>query len=372
MTEAAIPFRPDWISPPGDTIADLLEERGWSQAELADRLGYTRKHVSLLINGKAPVTDDTALRLERVLGGQAGFWMTREAGFRAQRARLEAARSYADWIDWLDKLPVKELMQAGAIPKHRLDNKGKPSIVEELLRFFGVASPDEWEQHYVGMQVAFRRTREEQSDIGAISSWLRLGEVVAEKIEGPRFDQERFKEALTRIRAMTTLPPEEFEPQMRTLCRDSGVALVFVPAIKRAHVSGVARWLGPYRPLIQLSLYGKTNDRFWFTFFHEAAHLLLHGKKEVFLDDANHTVIDSPEEREANQWAADFLIPRESAPHLPYLKKKSAVYEFAHHVGIHPGIVVGRLQHDGLIEPSWMNGLKVSYCFNEEMGGPHD
>lgn len=366
MTEATIPFRPDWASPPGDTIADLLEERGWSQTELSDRLGYTTKHVSLLINGKAPVTDDTALRLERVLGGPTGFWLAREAEYRAQRARLDAARRYADWADWLIKLPVRELMQEGVISKHRMDAKGKPLLVEELLRFFGVASPDEWDRHYVGMEVSFRRTREEQSDVGAISAWLRRGEIEAERLDGPRFDQANFEKSLTQIRALTTLPPEEFEPRMRALCRKSGVALVFVPAISRAHVSGVARWLNPYRALIQLSLYGKTNDRFWFTFFHEAAHLLLHGKKEVFLDDSGHTVIDSREEQEANKWAANLLIPEVHASHLPDIKTKSAVRDFARHIGIHPGIVIGRLQHDGLIPPSWMNDLKVSFRFNNE------
>lgn len=107
MTDRAASFRPDWVSPPGDTIADLIEERGWRQAELAARLGYTTKHVNQLIKGKVAVTEDTALRLERVLGGRAAFWLAREAQFRAQQARLAAAR-FAQWTAWLDKLPVRE------------------------------------------------------------------------------------------------------------------------------------------------------------------------------------------------------------------------------------------------------------------------
>lgn len=368
MTDNAIPFRPDWASPPGDTIADLLEERGWTQVELSDRLGYTKKHISQLINGKAPVTEDTALRLERVFGGQAAFWLSREAQFCAQRARLEAGRRFVDWIGWLDRLPVHELMQAGAISQRRVDAKNKPLLVEELLRFFGVASPEEWERHYVGMEVSFRRTREEQSDVGAISAWLRQGEIEAEKLEGIRFEQARFEKALAEIRTLTAFSPEDFEPRLRALCRESGVAVVFVPAIPRAHVSGAARWLGPHRALIQLSLYGKSNDRLWFTFFHEAAHLLLHGKKEVFLDDTgNNQLIDSLAERQANEWAGNFLISSDAARELPDLKTKDAVRDFAHHIGIHPGIVVGRLQHDKLIPPSWMNDLKVSFRFRRSV-----
>ena len=87
MTEQVACFQPDWVSPPGETIADLLEEIGWSQVEFAQRCGYTTKHVSHLINGKASLTEDTALKLERVLGSNARFWMTREAQYRELAAR---------------------------------------------------------------------------------------------------------------------------------------------------------------------------------------------------------------------------------------------------------------------------------------------
>jgi HTH-type transcriptional regulator/antitoxin HigA len=244
----------------------------------------------------------------------------------------------------------------------RIEAKNKPPLVEQCLRFFGVASPDEWRAHYVGMQVAFRRSRAEQSDVGAISTWLRLGEQQAEKLDCPKYDRARFEQALQIIRGLSCQTPDVFEPQMRQLLQEAGVILVLIPAIPRAHVSGVARWLGQ-RPVIQLSLYGKTNDRFWFTFLHEAAHILLHAKsredkKIVFLDDPHAHASDDPQEREADAWASDWLIPPEHAGVLPELRSKASVVAFAQTLGIHPGIVVGRLQHDGLIDPSWMNDLK--------------
>ncbi len=370
MTELRAPFAPDWVSPPGDTIVDIIEERGWTQAELAKRLGYTEKHVSQLLNGKVPLTDDAALRLEHVLGSNAGFWLAREAKYREHSARLQAARTQASWVDWLDELPLKELMDAGVITKCRIVAKHKPGLVNGCLRFFGVASPDDWRVHYGGMQVAFRRSRAEQSDIGAISAWLRLGERQAETTDGPKYDKGRFFKALNTIRTLTCEPPEVFEPHMRALLYESGVTLVLVPAIPRTHVSGVARWLSPTRPLIQLSLYGKTNDRFWFTFFHEAAHILLHAntkeeKQSVFLDDPNASPADTPDEQQANQWAGEWLIPPQYTSELPGLRTKATVIDFAQRIGIHPGIVVGRLQHDKLIEPSWMNDVKLSFCFKK-------
>lgn len=370
MTELSAAFAPDWVLTPGDSILDLAEERGWTQGELAQRLGYSEKHISQLVNGKVPITVDAAQRLERVLGSSMDFWLKLEANYQKHKARLEAAEQHTRWVSWLDELPTKELMAAGAINKVRNVARNKPDIVEACLRFFGVASPDEWRSHYGGMHVAFRRSRDEQSDVGAISGWLRLGEQAVEKQETPKYDKAHFTKALNEIRTLTCEPPEVFHPHMVELLRRAGVLLAIVPAIPRAHVSGVARWLGPTRPLIQLSLYGKTNDKFWFTFFHEAAHILLHAdskedKQSIFLDDPNASHSADPREQEANQWAGDFLIPRQYVNTLSTLRTKKAVSDFAQAIGIHPGIVVGRLQHDHYIEPSWMNGLKESFRFTE-------
>lgn len=365
MTSSVTPFTPDWVSPPGDTIADMIEERGWLQYELASRLGYSTKHISLLINGKEPVTEDTAQRLERVLGGSTRFWLTREAHYRAQLVRSVAFKRYESWIPWLDNFPVKELMQLGIISKRRRDQKGMPALVEELLRFFGVASPEEWYKYYQGMEVYFHRTRVDQSDTGAILAWLRMGEIQAEKMNTPRFDRDAFLNTLKEIRTLTVLPAEVFSLRLQDLCLKSGVTFLLVPQIPRAHVSGVARWLSPRRPLIQLSLYGKLNDHFWFSFFHEAAHILLHEGKEVFLDDLDGKSNNLKEEKAANNWARDFLIPVKYSADLNSIHSMAAVQAFAEIIGIHPGIVVGRLQHDGLIPVNWMNRLKVSLRLKE-------
>ena len=88
MIDIARAFAPDWVSSPGSTVADLIEERGWTQQELARRLGFTTKHVSLLLNCRAPMTENTAVTLALVLGSTVQFWMTREAQYREALARL--------------------------------------------------------------------------------------------------------------------------------------------------------------------------------------------------------------------------------------------------------------------------------------------
>lgn len=370
MTEAAMPFQPDWASPPGDTILDLLEDRGWTQQELAGRLDYTPKHVSLLISGKVSLTEDAATRLGHVLGGSVSFWLTREAQYREQLAKLESSERHAGWINWLDEVPVRELMASGAITKRRLVKSEKPQVVQECLSFYGVASPQAWLAHYGRLEHQFRRGREDQSDLGAISAWLRLGEKQAERHRPVPYNEAAFKLALVKARALTVESPRVFAPTLRQLLADVGVTLILVPAIPGAHVSGVARWLDARRPVIQLSLYGKTNDKFWFTFFHEAAHILLHSreKRSVFLDDLNHAPSTNDQEREANAWARDQLIPPASAAELPLVpKSRTGVIAAAARVGVHPGIVVGRMQYDKLIDQSWLNDLKLSLTFDGEV-----
>jgi HTH-type transcriptional regulator / antitoxin HigA len=362
MTEQELSFTPEWVSPPGDTITDAIAERDWTQAQLAERLGYTEKHVSLLINAKVPITEESAQKLSRVIGSTPEFWLRREAQYRAQLVQIEERDLLQSWVPWLDCLPVKDLMKQGAIAKRRLDNKNKPEIVKELLQLFGVASPDNWETCYEQKQVAFRRTRKEQSNVGAISAWLRLGELEAEKSDVPKYNKAKFEKAVQEIRKLTVLSQAEFMPQMQQLCNEAGVILAIVPAISCAYTSGVARWLHPHKALIQLSLYGKQNDRFWFTFFHEAAHILLHDKKDIFLDDSSHgDRLESQQEDEANAWAREFLIPSEHDAELYTLRSREAVIDFAEKLGIHAGNVVGRLQYDKVIEHnSNFNALKVS------------
>lgn len=363
MTDLSAPFAPDWASPPGDTILDILEERDWTQAELAKRSGYSVKHINNLVKGKVPLSEDVAVALELVLGTSAKFWLTREAEYRERLAKIEAAQNHARWVPWLERFPVRDLMQHGCIKRMRMTAAVKPDLVADCLRFFGVASPDEWEAHYGCMQAAFRRSRPEQSDIMAIASWLRMGEREAETLDLPKYDRKAFISGIKEMRKLTCLGPDDFGPVLRKLFDQAGVAFVLVPKIPKAHVSGVARWLNPHRPLIQLSLYGRTNDRFWFTLFHECAHILLHGddKDSVYLDDPAGATIFTDKENEANLWAGTFLIPTAAARNLSTLTTKATISAFAKEIGIHPGIVVGRLQHEKLIEHWQFNDFKVSY-----------
>lgn len=347
-------YLPDSVSAPGETLRDLLEEIGLSQSELATRMGRPKKTVSEIINGKAALTTETALQLEMVLGVPADFWNAREQHFREYLARLEQAHELSKQHAWATSFPLKEMSRYGMVRKV----KDKSEQVRLLLRFLGVNAPEQWSDLYSHHAVSFRRSSAFEADANALGAWLRAGAVQSATIHTREYDRSLFLGALETARALTREGPEVFEPALRELCADAGVAVVFVPQLPKSRVSGATRWLTPSKALIQLSLRYRTNDHLWFTFFHEAAHILLHGKRSIFLDTASH---EGDEEEEASEWAADFLIPQTRYADLSRwpVFSKAAITDFAEDVGIAPGIVVGRLQHDELLPRNHCNDLKV-------------
>lgn len=351
VAEQNLSFRPAVVSPPGDTLAEMIEERGIAQAELARRMGRPVNAINEMVLGTKEVTEDTALELERVLGTPAHFWLARESRYREYLARQRDAGRAESRLDWLNTLPLKQLQDAGVLQSGRLTTAFKSSLIEPVLKFFGVASPEGWADQYGRVQAAFRRANPaKQTDNAAITAWLRLGEIQASTATLPTYDADKLQANMAAMRGLTTQPAAEIGSQLKALCGEAGVVLAFVPSFPGTHVSGVARWLGD-RPLIQLSLLGKWNDVFWFSFFHEVAHILKHPKRAVFLDDASAgATAQSKEEKEADQFAADVLIAAKDDRLLGQIELTSpAIRAFAKQISIHPGIVVGRLQHLGLL-----------------------
>lgn len=368
MYELNLAYQPIAVSPPGSTLLELLEERGITQTELARRMGRPLNPINEMILGAKEITEDTALELERVLGTPAHFWLAREANYREFLARQRDAVHMPERLDWLDSFPLKQLQKIGKLPAGTLTSAFKATLIEPVLRYFGVASPQGWEKQYLTVQAAFRRSNPaKQTNYAAITAWLRLGELDAQTAmqsgDLPAYNAEKLQASIPAMRALSTQPAAEIGEGLKTLCAEAGVILLFVAPFSGTHVSGVARWLGD-RPLIQLSLLGKWNDMFWFNFFHEVAHILKHPKRAVFLDDASSgAAVESKEEKEANQFAADVLLTAVDRRRLGEIELTAAsIRAFAMEVAIHPGIVVGCLQHMGRVGyASPLTNLKDRY-----------
>jgi HTH-type transcriptional regulator/antitoxin HigA len=346
-------YSPSEVSLPGETLREVLEERQISQSELAKRMGRPKKTISEIINGKAAITPATALQLELVLGITARFWNAREQHFREYLARRAQEEELERRAEWAKVFPYSAMVKEGLVEYA----KGKPEKVKNLLGYFGVSSPEQWNEVHSQPIAAYRRSTAFEADSGALAAWLRAGVLEADEITCRSFDRDSFVKALVSAKALTREPPEVFQPALVDSFADAGVAVTFVPQLPKSRVSGATRWLSPTKAMIQLSLRYKTDDHLWFTFFHEAAHILLHGKRLVFLEGGKH---EGELEQEANQWAADFLIP--PVPYSEFVRRsvlsKQALAEYADRLGIAPGILVGRLQHEGHLPHSHRNELK--------------
>jgi addiction module HigA family antidote len=356
MTDITNTYEPRRVSPPGGTLQDILDERGMAQNELAERTGLTPKAINEIIKGKMAITPDTALKLERALGMAAEFWLAREQHYQEWVARQRAHEEQADAVTWLKTVPLRELVTCGLVREY----KSKVEQVGEMFRFFGVASRDAWQEVYATPQAAFRRSRAFECDVGATAAWLRVGELQAQAIKTEAYRAERFRHILKDAVRLTRKPFSEVADLLKESCASAGVAVVYVPEIKGCRASGVTRWLSSTKALIQLSDRYKTEDHFWFTFFHETGHILLHRKKDVFLEGGGS---ETEQEREADRFAQDMLIPSSEYAKLRGRAAAgltaAAVRAFADEVGVSPGIVVGRLQHDKLTRFDRLNDLKT-------------
>jgi HTH-type transcriptional regulator / antitoxin HigA len=347
------PYTPDYAVAPGATLKETIEMKNLSQSDLAVRMGMAEKTISQIINGIAPISYETAEKLELVLGIPARFWNASESRYREFLMRQGEHERLAKDVEWLEEIPVKLLIERDYIKPERDDR----SLVREVLRFFGVSSVDAWHNTWRIPAAQYRGKAAQEKHPGYVAAWLRMGELHAEKIQTEAFNVGQFKSVLAESRKLVLLPLNEAFKQLGELCAAAGVVVVLTKEISGAGVSGAVRWISKDKALIQLSLKYKTHDQLWFTFFHEAGHVLLHSKRQTFIE---YGIGNSDnEECEANDFAGDILIPPIYKSRLPFLKTKPQIRAFADTIGITPGIVVGRLQHDKYLFQSAFNELKI-------------
>ena len=352
----------DMPIPPGEILEEELEARGMTQKELAARLGRPAQVINEIIKGKKAITADTAIGLGKVLGIDAQFWTNLEADYRLALAQNRDRDALFANVHWLDDYPIRHMIERGWIEADR----DKPSRLKALLSFLGAAvvEPRAYQQ-----AVGFRITEAAQRKVslGALAVWLRKGELDAQEVSTADYDEEVFSAALAKIRRMTGQSPEEFIPAMSDLCAEAGVAFCMVQELPKSGANGATRWLTDNRKaLIQMSLRHKWADIFWFTFFHEACHLLKHRTQRRIVIEGLAADPDLAEiEVEADAFARDFLIAPEVW--MDFCDAGSftshSVRELAQSAGIAPFIVVGRLQKEKRIGYNQLASLKTRYTW---------
>jgi len=344
---------------PGATLLETLETLGMTQSELALRISRPEKTISEIINGIAMITPDTAIQFERALGVSASFWNSLEKNYQLELANAKARLQLKSEQPNLIKFPYKEIASLGWVKK----SKDIIERIENLLSFYGVSSLSSIS---VVQEVAFRKAKAVSFSPEALATWLRKGELDSYEIETKPFNKDGLINSLSELRSLTRGNIAETSKKAQQICAENGVVLVFVQYLPKSNVNGATRWINPSKSLVQLSLRGHFNDRFWFTFFHELGHVLYGGKREKFIDIDNQEITD--EEKLADKFAREQLIPTEKLNAFLEGNEISinSIKKFADEIGIHPGIVVGRLQYEQILDYKSFNGLKEKYFIKKE------
>lgn len=337
-------------TPPGATIKEQLNDKGMSQREFAARMDMSEKHISKLINGEVQLTPEVAVRLEVVLGVPAKFWNNLEAVYREKLIKVEAENAMDADEALAKQIPYSEMAKFGWIPETR-DSKEK---VINLRKYFEVVELSLLENKQITRIACRRLAVTEKSDF-ALLAWAQEAKIKARSIKASPINIRGLISIIPEIRSMTVLKPKEFCPRVKNMLAECGIALIFLPHLKGSFLQG-ASFMDGNKIVVGLTARGKDADKFWFSLFHELAHIVLGhiGQIDGTTDQ---------DEKDADAWSRDTLISKEAFDEFVEKARFStiSIRTFAKMLGIAPGIVVGRLQNEGYIKHSMMNELKEHY-----------
>lgn len=361
-------IEPNWSSPPGDTIVRLMARKEIVAAELADAMGMPIDDFDALLRGHRRLTEDDASVLAANLGSTPRFWLARDAAYVVDMARLGDQEAGVSETSWLASMPTSSMRRFGWVTK---EVRAKEKLRDEILAFFGCVTLREWGKRYssgVGA-VAFRTSVALESDGMATLVWLRAGEVAVADRDLPKFDSAAFRRLLPGLKKLSAFKrPSVFLPRLVDACMAVGVAVVTVRTPEGCRASGASWFDAKGNPVIMLSFRHMAEDHFWFTFFHEAAHVVLHGQNHIDGDGAQVMGNDTAkQEREANDFAQEMLLPsalRDVLDERGYSTK--AVRDIARAAGVTPGIIVGQLEKAGLVKHGQLNHLRHRYRWADD------
>lgn len=361
-------FVTDYFIPTSELIKERLEIYNITQKELAIRLNMSEKHISELLNNKVLLTMDMAIALEKVINIKYDVLMNYEIKYRGY---LEKKKE----IKELEKENLEEVcskFQVDFMRKKKWlniqDGSSKAEKVYELLKFFGVNKVENILPVYANKVFEYS-FKEDGYSIEPLLVWIRKCEMEARKQEVGEYNKEKFKKSLIDIKKLMEKDDVYIFSEVKEICNKNGVYFVMEEAVPNSKVRGAFTWIGE-NPVIQISLRYCTNDHFWFAFFHEVGHLLLHAKKSQNFIDYQQKDLNIKKEQEADDYSRNTILSDEIYGNFVKSQKgkinKENIKRFSNKNSIHPGILVGRLQHDGIIPWTMYSDLKQRYKWVEE------
>lgn len=345
-------YHPEIVYHPGETLSEMLDELGMGPKEFSIRTSKPEKTINAILKGTSSITPEMAVVFEHVLKVPAQFWLNLQSAYNEYLARVENLSSVEKAIEWAKLFPIKDMVRLGWLNR----TSTWFDKTSELFSFFGVSNSTAWEDYYCKqkLKVAFRISLYHTQQPYAISAWLRHGEISAKRISANDYSESQLRALLPNIKELMINHRSDLFSNLQDLCMSAGVKLIYTPCLPNAPISGATRWIGN-NPVIQLSGRYKRNDIFWFTFFHEIGHILLHGKKEIFLEGSEH--LDDTSETKQKEIDADQFAIKQTFSHEDlkdfvdnYKITEACIVAFAKEIHTHPAVIVGRLQREKLIK----------------------
>lgn len=352
-------FEPNWASAPGATIVRLMDAKEIAFDEMASGLGISENQLQALIDGRARIDGQLATALSDNLGSTPRFWLARDKTYVEELARL--APHSGDISQWIKSLPIRSMRKYGWVDA----NRGEDAIKTSVLRFFGCQDLLSWNAKYssgVGA-VAFRTSFAFEANEMATLVWLRAGERQADQFELPEYDRQAFIDLLPRLRRLSVFKhPKTFLPRLMEACRAVGVAVTTARAPEGCRASGASWVLSSRHPIIHLSFRHLSEDHFWFTFFHEAAHVVLHGEEHIDVEGCDPSMNTSQaKEDEADEFAQHLLVAAEALDELKRNPAPKRILAAARQLGVTAGIIVGQLEKAQVLAPGRLSRMKHRY-----------
>ncbi len=335
---------------PGTTLAEKLKEMEMGVKEFAVRVSKPEKTIFAVLNGNSSITTEMAVSFETVTKIPASFWLRKQQMYDEYMVRKKREEDAIASIEWMKRFPIATMVKRNWIE----EGKTAEEKVRILFEYFGLSTEKAWADYYLNqeLKLAFRISLSSAKDPHAMSAWLRQGEIQASSFNlTSTFDEKKLKAALPVMKQIMIDYPNDFFTKLQDICRSCGMVLIVTENLPKAPINGATRWIKD-TPVIQLSGRYKGYDNLWFNFFHEVGHILLHGKKDIFLEKAGIDDKDEKKEKEADRFASEILLS--SADEHDFLQNnsftESVIKEAAKKYNTHPAILVGRLKHIGVMK----------------------
>ena len=328
---------------PGKILRRMMEERGWAQEDLASIIGKSRQAISEIVSGKNGIALDMAIALGAAFGNSPQDWLTHDQLYRLSMAERNVS-DVQQMAQLYQKAPVRDMVKRGWI-RPELDAR---ELTKELEAFFESDVLNEG----IRFPVATKRTISLDDLNPAETAWCFRARHLARTLMADEFVPSRMEKAQAAIRKLAAHPREAC--RVPSVLAEFGIRFLVIEPLPGARIDGAAFWLD-VGPVIAVSIRYDRVDGFWFTLMHEFAHIrngdalsvdagLVDGTKGIAV-----TLVEDEAERAANFQAADSLVP--SAELESFIRRvgplypKARVIQFSNRLRIHPGIIVGQLQH---------------------------